>query len=305
MLSGIDIAGMLQKQGYTIKSSTKTSLTVLVKGSRYTGIETLVKGLSHLGAKYDPNAKGSSIGAIIVDGRIKILIKADGKTGGLDVEARAIEMLNSAILGAMSIVGGPITIKMKHRSVSNIVGVEKTSGTPKSDFHCVDKNGKSVIFISHKKGSKPNDFQQWGGLTEKQIESHSYVKQFEQICKMLYGDVIPSGESLCGILPKNQEANDLKLMAVYGVDAPYKTPGINCVDVLIQGDPSLKQISSNVFTFESTGHIHYIPDIPGDGFDPVLAMIYKGDRSNLGIKGGRASVYPHKGRNFKTTVYLK
>ena len=38
------------------------------------------------------------------------------------------------------------------------------------------------------------------------------------------------------------------------------------------------------------------------GFDPVLAVIYKGDRSQFDIKGARVSVYTSGGRTFKTEL---
>jgi hypothetical protein len=303
-LTGNDIAEILKAKKYKIKASTRTSLTVLVKGDRYKAIEDLTNVLSNLNAKHDPNAKGSSIGAVLV-GKVKIMIKSEGRTGGLDVEARAIQMLDQAIKGAVMASGGPITIRMKHRTVKDIIGVEKTNGTPKSDFHCIDKQGKPQIFISHKKGSKPTDFQQWGGMTEKQIAEHPVTEKFALIAQAEYGDKMPAGESLAGILPDKREAAELKLMSVYGVDALKKRPGINCVDVLIQGDPSLKRISEGVYTFESSGHIHYFPDIPKGEFDPVPSIIYKGDRTNLGIKGGRASIYPLKGRKFKRIKEVK
>jgi len=302
-MDGHGIANILKIQGYGIKNSTRTSLTVLVRGNRYDAISNLVKTLSSLDARYDPSAPGSSIGAVYVD-KVKILIKSEGKGGSLDVEARAIQLLHDSIINAMMENGGPITIKMKNRRVEGIVGVAKTNGTPKSDFHCVDTNNKPLIFISHKKGSKPTDFQQWGGLTEKEIASNSYVKKFEAIVKEVYGDAIPSGESLMAELPFTKDANNLKLMSVYGVDAPNRNPGINCVDVLIQGDPSLTKIGKNVYEFTSTGHIHYIPDIPSGLFEPVLAFVYKGDRTNLGVKGGRASIYPKGGRTFKRNKKL-
>lgn len=297
-LTGIDLANIIKDKGYKIKSSTRTSIVVLVKGDRYREMQSLITMLSNLKAKHDPNAKGSSIGGIVV-GNVKILVKSDGKTGGLDVEARAIELLDQSIKGAMAETGGPISIKLKTKVVNNVIGVEKTAGTPKSDFHCIDSNGRPVVFISHKKGSKPTDFQQWGGMTEKEIQEHKYTQKFAAIAQAEYGDKIPPGESLMVELPNTSEAKTLQLMSVYGVDAPRRVSGVNCVDVLIQGDPSLKRLSGGLYTFDSTGHVHFFPDLPGNGFEPVPAIIYKGDRTNLGIQGGRASIYPKNGRKFK------
>ena len=38
------------------------------------------------------------------------------------------------------------------------------------------------------------------------------------------------------------------------------------------------------------------------GFKPMLVIINKGDRTQLGLRGGRASIYPSGGRTFKTEI---
>lgn len=297
-MTGHELADMLSKQGYKIKQKTGTSVIVLVAGNRLAGMKDLATKLHNLGAVMDPNAKGSSIGAVMID-KIKVLVKADGKTGGLDVESAAIDSLQNAINGAICHCGEPITIKMKHRTVSGIVGVEKTDGTPKSDFHLVDENDRAVVFISHKKGSKPNDFQQWGGMTEKEIAANKEVIQFAMECRAKIGDKIPSGMQIY----KKIKEKDLKMMSVFGVNSLKSNGGnINSVDILIQGDPGLKHISGNTFELIGSGHINYYGDIPSGGFEPVMACIYKGDRDQFGIKGARFSIYPFAGRKFKEQI---
>jgi hypothetical protein len=297
MADGMAIAEFLEKKGYKIKTKTRTSLVVLVEGNRLQKMLDLAELLSNLGAKIDKNLKGSSIGGIVID-NVKILVKGDGKTGGLDVEAQAINDLTDAVMTAIILTGGPISIRMKNKTVKGVAGVNKTAGTPKSDFHLHDENDKPLIHISHKKGSTPRDFQQWGGLTEKRIAEHKEVVQFGIACRALYGSQIPNGQS-CYTTIKDK---GLKMMAVFGVN--YDKGGIdeNRVDVLLQGDPGLEYISDGLFELTATGHVHYHGDVPDGGFDPVLAMIYKGDRDQLGIKGARASIYPTGGRTFKTKL---
>jgi hypothetical protein len=299
-VDGLSIAEILQKKGFTVKAKTKTSITLMVAGSRTDKMIEVSKLLSNLGAKIDSNMKGSSIGGIAV-GNVKILIKSEGRTGGLDVEAKAISDLSDALLKAIAIAGGPITIKTKNGKISGVCQVIKTAGTPKSDFHLADKNGKPLIHISHKKGSTPRDFQQWGGITEERILNHNEVQEFAVKCRMLYGEKIPSGESVfVEIKDKN-----LKMMSVFGVDFDKSGIHTNKVDVLLQGDPGLKKISKTEFELTATGHVHYHGDIPDGSFEPVLAMIYKGDRDQLGIKGARASIYPKGGRSFKGELNQK
>jgi len=300
-MDGMQLADYLATKGYTLKSKTRTSIVVLVDGDRVKKMLELAEMLSNLGAVVDRNLKGSSIGGIVV-GNVKITIKASGRTGGLDVESAAIAMLEEAVIQAVILNGGPINVKLKSRTVKNIVGVEKTAGTPKSDFHLVDESGKAVCHISHKKGSTPKDFQQWGGITEKEIANHPEVKYFEQQVNLLYpGGVMPSSQSAYMKIKDNK----LKMMSVYGVNFDKASLDVNRVDVLIQGDPGLKQMSTGDFQLTATGHIHYLPDKIIGGFEPVLAVIYKGDRTQLGLKGARASIYPMGGRTFKTEVKNK
>jgi hypothetical protein len=202
----------------------------------------------------------------------------------------------------MTIMGGPISVKLKSKIIKNVVGVKKTNGTPKSDFHLIDQTGKAVCHISHKKGSTPRDFQQWGGITEKEIASHSEVKWFEKQVNILYpGGVMPNGQSAFMKIKDEK----LKMMAVYGVKYNSGSLDVNRVDVLIQGDPGLNQLNKDTFQLTSSGNIHYLPEKITGGFEPVLAVIYKGERDQLGLKGARASVYPIGGRTFKHEVKNK
>lgn len=295
--TGIELADELTKKGYKVKQATKTSIVLLVSGNRLSQMEEIAALLKSKGAKIDSSLKGSSIGGIVVGG-VKILIKADGKTGGLDVELKAISDLEDAIAVAVIDNGGPISVKVGGKVVKGIAWVNKTAGTPKSDFHLCDVNEKPVIHISHKKGSKPNDFQQWGGVTEKEIANHPEVKKFAEKCLELYGDVIPSGESVYKVI----KDKSLAMMSVFGVNANKSGTDENKVDVLLQGDPGLKRVKEGVYELTATGHVHYHGDIPDGGFTPVLACIYKGDRDQMGIKGARFSIYPLAGRKFKREI---
>lgn len=297
-MDGIELANLLKSKNYAIKESTKTKIVVLVDGNRIEKMLQLASMLEEFGAVIDRTLKASSIGGIVV-GSVKIYIKSTGKTGGLDVEAAAIGLLQEVISTAVMQNGGPITIKLKNRTVKDIVGVRKTAGTPKSDFHLIDSKENAVVHISHKKGSTPKDFQQWGGITEKEIAKHPEIKYFEQEVNKLYpGGVMPNGQSAF----MHIKDNNLKMMAIYGVNYAKSGIDVNRVDVLIQGDPGLRRLASGEFELTATGHIHYLPEKLTGGFEPVLAIIYKGDRTQLGLRGGRASIYPYAGRTFKTEV---
>lgn len=298
-MNGNEISNLLKKlKGVTVKTSTATSVVLLVNGNRIEEMHKVAKFLSKLNAVVDSNLKGSSIGGIKV-GNVKILIKSSGRSGGLDVEAAAISTLETAVFSAIAETGGPIKIKLGNgKTIANVSRVIKTAGTPKSDFHLADASGKPLIHISHKKGRTPRDFQQWGGLTEERIKSHPETQDFILKCQALYDNKIPPSESAYSII-KNK---DLKMMSVFGVNFDKSGTDDNKVDVLIQGDPGLKKISKGIYSLTATGHIHYHGEIPDGGFTPVLAVIYKGDRDQFQIKGARFSIYPKEGRTFKTQL---
>jgi len=297
-MDGLQIAKSLESKGYKIKSKTKTSIIILVDGSRVDQMKKISDQFVSFGSKIDPNMSESSIGGIII-GNVKIRIKPAGKSDGLDVESAAMNELGAAIASAMSIAGGPIDIRLKQHTVKNIVGVRKTPGTPKSDFHLVDTNGEAVLHISHKKGSTPRDFQQWGGVTEAKIAAHPEVRAFEELINQVYtGGRIPSGESAYMKIKSLQ----LKRMSIFGVNYNSASVDVNRVDVLLQGTPGLKKISKKTYSFTASGHVHYLNDVISGGYTPVLSVMYRGDRSQMGLKGARVMIYPMGGRTFKREI---
>ena len=293
-MTGQELAKTLESKGYKTKNVTKTSMIVLVSGSRLKEMVSLTEQLNDLGAKIDRSLRASSIGGIVV-GKVKIYIKSDGKGNGTAAESAAIEEVNDAIMIAMANSGGPITVRLGSRHFNDVVGVRKTPGTPKSDFHLIDSKGKILAHISHKKGHKPTDFQQWSGVTEKEIAQHKEVIEFGEKCRARFGDKIKSGESAYAKIKDKH----LMKMAVYGVN--YAKGGIdkNKVNAIVQGVMILKKVIGNTYELTASGHVNYLDALPRGGYEPVLAMIYRGDRTNLGVQGGRASIYPFGGRKFK------
>ena len=293
-----DLVKILQSRGYSIKSKTRTTIVILVDGNRIKKMIELAEMLSEYGAMIDKSLKGSSIGGLVI-GKLRVFIKAADRSAGLDVEEAAIAELSQAIVAAVVEAGSPIDIRVGSRIVHGVAGVKKTPGTPKSDFHLIDQNNKPLAHISHKKGKTPKDFQQWGGITEREIVNHPEVKYFQQQVNTIWtGGAIPPGQSAFMKI----KSDDLKMMSVYGVK--YASGGINPnkVDVLLQGDPGLKRISPTQFELTASGHVHYHGEKLTGGYEPVLAVIYKGDRTQLGLKGARASIYPIGGRTFKHEI---
>ena len=103
------------------------------------------------------------------------------------VEDGQLKALNRQIKAA----GAPISIKVGGKTFK-ILKAETTFGTPKSDFHLVDVNGKPVVWISHKKGKGPRDFNQWGGVTNPALKDHPEILKFVKDMQKKFGKKIPN-----------------------------------------------------------------------------------------------------------------
>jgi hypothetical protein len=217
-----------------------------------------------------------------------------GSGGSLQAETVAIKQLQEAIDEAIKQNKGPIAVKAAGKVHKNIVGVEKTNGTPKSDFHLIDNTGAAVIWISHKDGRGPKDFQQWGGISQRSeptIFNHHETQTFINDLKKFYPNGLPPATTLY----RKIADKGLKMLSVYGNQYPSGRLGEQNVSVLLQGPPGVKKAGMQ---YELTAnHVHYNGDSVDDGgFEPVLMAIYKGDRSDAGIKGTRIVISPIMGR---------
>jgi hypothetical protein len=216
-----------------------------------------------------------------------------GAGGGLIKEEQAQKDLQTEIDEAIKKNKGPITVKCGSIQYKNIVGVEKTSGTPKSDFHLINSDGTAVVWISHKDGSTAKDFQQWGGISERKepkIFNHPETQKFITDLKRVYPQGLPPATTVY----RHIKDKNLKFYSVYGNNYGGQL-GEQNVTILLQGPPGLKKVGNN---YELTAnHVHLNGDsVDGDGFDPVLMAIYKGDRSDAGVKGTRIVISPVGGR---------
>lgn len=217
-----------------------------------------------------------------------------GSGGSLQAESKAIGELQEAIEEAIKQNKGPIAVKCGTHTYKNIVGVEKTDGTPKSDFHLIDSAGNALVWISHKDGRGPKDFQQWGGISQRSeptIYSHKETQSFINDLKKFYHNGLPPATTLY----RRISDTTLKMLSVYGNQYPSGRLGEQNVAVLLQGPPGVKKSGSSYVL--TANHVHYNGDSVDDGgFEPVLMAIYKGDRSDAGVKGTRIVISPIMGR---------
>lgn len=197
-----------------------------------------------------------------------------------------------------------ILVKINGRTihVSDIISTPQTTRrAPKADFSLLDENQKQVGWISHKAGSKPTDFQQYGGLSDEAFSSNPEVKKFMDDVIKRYPKGLPSGTSLM----RKAKNKDVILKSVFGTDYG-KQPGIQNVDEFHQGSMKLKK-SGQSYTIEST-HKGTNGEIPkGGGYDCIYFARYTTDRgANIAGKflgNARVGVFP-LGKAVKTTIEI-
>ena len=186
------------------------------------------------------------------------------------------------------------------KNTYQVVNVESTPGTPKSDFHFRDVNGNMVGFVSHKDGSSATSIQQWGGITvkgEPMLAAHPETKAFVQTCQAMFGTQMPNATTVA----RKIKDNNLKMMAVYG-NGYGGGPSIQNVDVLLQGTVNITRTGVGKYKLIASSQTHSNGDSIGGAYEPVFMCIYKGDRSNYGIKGARMVISGKGGRSIKQYV---
>ena len=185
------------------------------------------------------------------------------------------------------------------KNTYQVVAIESTPGTPKSDFHFRDVNGNMVGFVSHKDGSSPTAIQQWGGVTQRAepvLAAHPETIAFVQTCQAMFGTKMPRATTVARRIKDNR----LKMMAIYGNG--FGGPrSIQNVDVLLQGSVSLTKVGNN-YKLVASAQTHNNGDPVGGGYEPVFMCMYKGDRDNYGIKGARMAISGKGGRSIKQYV---
>lgn len=167
-------------------------------------------------------------------------------------------------------------------------GIKSTPGTPKSDFNFTYE-GKPVLFISHKAGTKASNHQQYGGTTcasGKEICEHPEVKAFVKKLKELYPDGMSPGASVY----RKIIDEELMKLSVFGMDYGREY-GNNNVNVLLQGRIKIVPFN-NDYKLEAS-HTVYNGDVPTGPYEPVLFARYSGSRGgNHGIKDLRSMISP-------------
>ena len=222
-----------------------------------------------------------------------------GVGGGLVAESKAIKLLTESLEDSIKKNQGPISVSMRGYTVTDIVGIEKTAGTPKSDFHLFNSDKTPVIWISHKDGRGAKDFQQWGGISariEPSIYNHPETQKFLEDLKKVYPNGVGAEPGQPPTVYRSIIDARLKFMSIYGNKYYTASLGPQNVSILLQGPPSFVSKGGNVFAF-AANNIHYNGDsMDTTPFEPVFMAIRKGDRNDAGIKATRIVISPIAGR---------
>ena len=181
-----------------------------------------------------------------------------------------------------------------------VTEVESTSGTPKSDMNFIGKNGVRLGFCSLKDGATAGAIQQWGGASvsrEPLIAAHPEVTAFVKTAREMFPTEIPQGTTVA------REITDpkLRMQGIYG-SGYGGSLGVNNVDVLLQGTIKINSINFTEYKITGSAMTHSNGSTLPPEYQPVLMAIYKGDRSDYGIKNARVNLYSKSGRTKRQMI---
>lgn len=200
-----------------------------------------------------------------------------------------------------------IYLKIGKRT-EKVASIESTPGTPKSDFHMMDENGNEVFWISHKKGSKANDFQQYGGMTELKNENSKDMQAFvDSINKELQEIGATDKFPMKTAFARPVKDKNIQLKTLFGKE--FKSGGASSrqnIDVLYQGPMKLKKIGNKsnfpLYTITSN-HTELHNTVPKGDYEPWYYVRPEQAKKQFGIPGARffivAKATAVKNRNTK------
>jgi hypothetical protein len=170
---------------------------------------------------------------------------------------------------------------------AKVAGLEKTEGVPKSDFHFLDDKGQEVIWMSHKKGNKANDFQQYGGMPE--LAPHPEMDEFVKAIKSKLKN--PNQLPMKTAFYRKVSNNSIKMKTLYGKQYKTGTPDSpQNIDVLFQGPINFvkggKKGGITVYTL-TANHVVLHGVCPTGDYAPCYYVRPEQLKNQFGIKGAR------------------
>lgn len=220
------------------------------------------------------------------------------------IEFAILTKINKRIeeLGMMK----PVRLRVKSQTYNDIIGFVPGPSGAKADFVGVDSKGKSIIFISHKDGRRPKDFQQYSGLSSRaggSIYDHPEVQSFrEDIAKKETSDFFSKAY--------HREIKDaqLKQKAIFGKDYGSGRKNENNISLFAQGEPVLTRTSPGNVTLSFRSKIvesTQLSQLERAGYNPMLGarrgeayrtVEYRNDKVT-GVRAGIFSKEYIEGRN--------
>ena len=157
---------------------------------------------------------------------------------------------------------------------------------PKSDFCLLGVDGKTHVgFISHKDGTGPKNFMQYGGISkDPKLKKNKKAQDFINAVKNERPDGLRSGDAF----KRTVKDPLVKKNTVYGPEAGKKPSPYN-VDEFHQGPMTLKK-KGNTYEIVSN-HKIVNPQIPGGEYEPTYVAGFRNNRNSAGIKNARVAVY--------------
>ena len=186
---------------------------------------------------------------------------------------------------------GAIDMLVGGRKV-NVSGVGQPKGTPKADFFLYDDEGEPVAWLSHKAGSKSNDFQQYGGLTPRgtagAFERSKQVNAFIFKLTELFPNGMKSGDSVKREIKLDRDGKDIVRKSIYGIDYGGKR-GLNNIDEFHQGE--MKLAKKGKYYVIKSNHSAENGYVPTDDYKAIFYARYSSDMNHFGITSMRVGVF--------------
>lgn len=229
--------------------------------------------------------------------------RPDAPPAGIEAENKTVDRINLMLKNIMARHNykDGVPIVNKGKVVGKAVSCHKVAGTPKSDLALLDKNGREVVWISYKKGTKPTDFQQWGGLSSAVMQSFPQVGEFYKRIQKRYPKGLVSGDNAAMHI-KGRNSTLIKKKAVYGEDyTPTAATGQNNVNFVVQGRLDLKSVGAGYTITSTTAHVYENGQDFRSSEDPVFYVRYTGDRGGKAkgdgakISNARIGIFPYAG----------
>ena len=173
-----------------------------------------------------------------------------------------------------------------------VSGIESTPGTPKSDFHLLGPKGEEVAWLSHKAGSKPTDFQQYGGLSASVFSKNKEVKSFMKAVLTKYPNGLDRGQGVY----RPVKDNTVIQQSVWGVGWTQNGKrGRDNVDEFHQGVMTLVK-RNNIYAISSSHQGKNGDKLDGNGYEAIFYARFTTDRganiAGVFLPRARVGVFP-------------